>query len=62
MNNNIEALLQGSPDPLGFLPALLLSANVKTPTLRAGPRTGRNDLCPCGSEKKYKKCCGRRKK
>ncbi|MCB2388602.1 YchJ family protein [Thalassolituus alkanivorans] len=21
-------------------------------------QTGRNDLCPCGSEKKYKKCCG----
>lgn len=21
-------------------------------------RTGRNDDCPCGSEKKYKKCCG----
>ena len=20
---------------------------------------GRNDLCPCGSGKKYKKCCGR---
>ncbi|HEV8052299.1 MAG TPA: preprotein translocase subunit SecA [Parachlamydiaceae bacterium] len=24
----------------------------------AGPRTGRNDNCPCGSGKKYKKCCG----
>ena len=23
-----------------------------------GPRTGRNDPCPCGSGKKYKKCCG----
>ena len=22
------------------------------------PKTGRNDLCPCGSGKKYKKCCG----
>ncbi|MDR2056256.1 MAG: preprotein translocase subunit SecA [Desulfovibrio sp.] len=26
---------------------------------RASPRVGRNDLCPCGSGKKYKKCCGR---
>ena len=26
---------------------------------KAGPRIGRNDLCPCGSGKKYKKCCGR---
>jgi preprotein translocase subunit SecA len=24
---------------------------------RAGPRIGRNDPCPCGSGKKYKKCC-----
>jgi hypothetical protein len=23
------------------------------------PKTGRNDPCPCGSGKKYKKCCGR---
>ena len=21
-------------------------------------KVGRNDLCPCGSGKKYKKCCG----
>lgn len=26
---------------------------------RDAPRVGRNDLCPCGSGKKYKKCCGR---
>lgn len=23
----------------------------------ASPRVGRNDLCPCGSGKKYKRCC-----
>ena len=23
---------------------------------RSGPRVGRNDPCPCGSGKKYKKC------
>ena len=22
-------------------------------------KAGRNELCPCGSGKKYKKCCGR---
>ncbi|MDR2744178.1 MAG: preprotein translocase subunit SecA [Desulfovibrio sp.] len=27
--------------------------------VKAPPRVGRNDLCPCGSGKKYKKCCGR---
>jgi preprotein translocase subunit SecA len=34
-----------------------------TPAARPAPRTatgekvGRNDPCPCGSGKKYKKCC-----
>jgi preprotein translocase subunit SecA len=23
------------------------------------PKVGRNDSCPCGSGKKYKKCCGK---
>ncbi|MBQ9787487.1 MAG: preprotein translocase subunit SecA [Lentisphaeria bacterium] len=26
---------------------------------RETPKVGRNDLCPCGSGKKYKKCCGK---
>ena len=26
--------------------------------VRAEPRVGRNDPCPCGSGRKYKKCCG----
>ena len=25
---------------------------------RKGAKIGRNDPCPCGSGKKYKKCCG----
>jgi preprotein translocase subunit SecA len=32
-------------------------ARVQTIT-RNAPRVGRNDPCPCGSGKKYKKCCG----
>jgi len=28
-------------------------------TIRSEARVGRNDLCPCGSGKKYKQCCGR---
>jgi preprotein translocase subunit SecA len=28
-------------------------------TIRKGKKIGRNDPCPCGSGKKYKKCCGR---
>lgn len=28
------------------------------PVRREGPKVGRNDPCPCGSGKKFKKCCG----
>lgn len=28
------------------------------PVVRANPKTGRNDACPCGSGRKFKKCCG----
>lgn len=31
----------------------------KSRPAKAAPRVGRNDPCPCGSGKKYKKCCGR---
>lgn len=31
----------------------------KQPTTRDEERIGRNDPCPCGSGKKYKKCCGK---
>lgn len=28
------------------------------PMVRDTPKVGRNDPCPCGSDKKYKQCCG----
>ena len=28
------------------------------PIIRTEPKVGRNDPCPCGSGKKFKKCCG----
>ena len=31
---------------------------VAVPVTREAPKVGRNDPCPCGSGKKYKKCCG----
>jgi len=31
----------------------------ETPVVRETPKVGRNDPCPCGSGKKYKKCCGK---
>lgn len=30
----------------------------RTPVVNAGKKIGRNDPCPCGSGRKYKKCCG----
>jgi len=34
-------------------------AVAKAKPVRAGPKVGRNDPCPCGSGKKYKHCCGK---
>jgi len=31
----------------------------KPKTMTAEKKFGRNELCPCGSGKKYKKCCGK---
>ena len=33
--------------------------DVEKKPVHVGEKTGRNDPCPCGSGKKYKKCCGR---
>jgi preprotein translocase subunit SecA len=33
-------------------------ARVSRPPVQAGPKIGRNDPCPCGSGKKFKKCHG----
>ena len=33
----------------------------KSGTVIKGPKIGRNDPCPCGSGKKYKQCCGKKK-
>ena len=33
--------------------------NANAPFVRTHPTVGRNAPCPCGSGKKYKKCCGK---
>jgi hypothetical protein len=38
---------------------LQASSGKSAPIVRPGSRIGRNDPCPCGSGKKYKKCCGK---
>lgn len=41
----------------GFTPVEMARLNGAAPKILK--KIGRNDLCPCGSGKKYKKCCGR---
>ena len=36
-----------------------LAAALTAAAKPAAKRVGRNDPCPCGSGKKYKKCCGK---
>jgi preprotein translocase subunit SecA len=42
--------------PAGQVPP---PAGKPRPVQREQPKVGRNEPCPCGSGKKYKKCCGR---
>jgi len=36
----------------------ILQATAETQRAVTSKKANRNDPCPCGSEKKYKKCCG----
>ena len=49
-------LIVGIPETLAEI-AKRLEKNAHTP-VRRSHSVGRNDPCPCGSGKKYKKCCG----
>ena len=42
----------------GRAPLIAAAAVAAKPFVRAGEKVGRNDPCPCGSGKKYKKCHG----
>lgn len=53
---------QGRKDKVAEIKAALgklQAGTLSTPVQRTHPKVGRNDPCPCGSGKKYKKCCGR---
>ena len=38
----------------------LIEKTKKVDPIKADSAPGRNDPCPCGSGRKYKKCCGRK--
>lgn len=46
---------EAAPSPASTAPRLIIPTAVKKPVAKAGP----NEPCPCGSGKKFKKCCGR---
>lgn len=46
-------------EPDGNEPAGLGLGPVPEPARRNGPKVGANDPCPCGSGRKWKRCCGK---
>jgi uncharacterized protein YecA (UPF0149 family) len=45
-------------EPLTYTPShLALANNKQLPRKRVGRKIGRNEMCACGSGKKYKFCC-----
>ncbi len=53
----LEPLERPRPERLSFSGGG--QAGPRRPVQRQAKKVGRNDPCPCGSGKKYKKCCGR---
>ncbi|MBS0194949.1 MAG: UPF0149 family protein [Proteobacteria bacterium] len=54
-----ESLLADLPNLIHALHRhRLVQETMRTPIRRETPKVGRNDPCPCGSGKKFKKCCG----
>ncbi len=54
----VGGLPSAAPDPRTLVTNRGEKAGPKKP-MHAANEPGRNDPCPCGSGKKYKKCCGR---
>jgi preprotein translocase subunit SecA len=59
MGRGAAPMAAGAATPVGG-PGLGRTASASVPPQPAvhAPKVGRNDPCPCGSGKKYKKCCG----
>jgi len=53
---NEQIMAESDLPDFGFSPPAIVSESL--PYERPGLKVGRNDPCPCGSGKKYKKCCG----
>ena len=56
--------LSSRPEPVAAAPRVENNEEppgpkIELPIRREVPKVGRNELCPCGSGKKFKNCCGR---
>jgi hypothetical protein len=51
--------LENLEDDADLFPLLGPEPVIPEPYRRTEPKVGRNEPCPCGGGKKYKKCCGR---
>jgi len=57
--DQIEATLSGDQKVQGNENPVIVKANSTIHQQAKSVKVGRNDPCPCGSGKKYKKCCGK---
>jgi preprotein translocase subunit SecA len=60
-HHELEHKRQRELDELNLISASMESQEGHKPVERTEEKIGRNDQCPCGSGKKYKKCCGAHK-
>ncbi|MDP2942775.1 MAG: preprotein translocase subunit SecA [Candidatus Omnitrophota bacterium] len=61
IHQEMQPLSARGPQAMGPHPMDVANAPAdarQAPIHRETPKVGRNDPCPCGSGKKYKKCCG----
>jgi len=54
--NDIAVMVGVEPDKAEDISDIERAILAREPA-RAAPKIGRNDPCPCGSGKKFKKCC-----
>src|SRR5262249_55029428 len=59
---DLDELDEFDDDELGFDDESDDDLDLVRPMVHGDPKVGRNDPCPCGSEKKFKKCCMNRQK
>ena len=56
--SELDAFFAGRHDALRCMAVRAAQHDKPQPVRHTQPKTGRNDPCPCGSGRKYKKCCG----